>query len=131
MDGAHNEDAARSLKRSLQLYLPNKKLLFIVGILADKNYETILKELAPLAEKIIAITPDSPRGLPAEQLALVAEKYCTQVMVGGDMTNALKLAEKEEREYDAVLVFGSLYSLHLAYDFFDRVDKDVKRSPQK
>ncbi|MCR4674226.1 MAG: bifunctional folylpolyglutamate synthase/dihydrofolate synthase, partial [Lachnospiraceae bacterium] len=42
VDGAHNEDGANALAKSLKEYFPNKKFHMIVGILADKAYDKML-----------------------------------------------------------------------------------------
>lgn len=123
VDGAHNPDAARSLKQSINLYLKGKKKLYIIGILADKDYRSILSVVGKDAEKIITVTPDNKRALPAEDLAQCAREYCDCVTVGGTMEQALMLAKREESNYDAVLIFGSLYSLYQVYDFMEQKDE--------
>lgn len=120
VDGAHNVDAAKSLKKSISLYLKDKKILFITGILADKEYEKIMELLAPCAKKIITVTPDNPRALPAKKLKNVALQYCSCVESRNTVYDALMLAQQEEQNYDAVLIFGSLYSLHLFYDYLEQ-----------
>lgn len=117
VDGAHNMDAARSLKESIELYLPNKKLLFVVGMLRDKEYREVLKLLASKAKEVLTFTPDNERALPAEELALVAKEYYETVCVGGSMRETLVQIEKIEKNYDGILIFGSLYSLHEVYEY--------------
>lgn len=117
VDGAHNPDAARSLEQSIGIYLKGKKLLYIVGILADKDYDAVLSFVGGYADKIITVTPDNDRALSAKDLGICARKYCSCVEVGGTMEQALTLAQKEEAAYDAILIFGSLYSLHSVYAF--------------
>lgn len=124
VDGAHNPDAARSLKKSIDFYLKGKKMLYITGILADKDYNSILSFLGKDAEKIITVTPDHERALPAEKLAQCARTYCDCVTVGGTMEEALVLAKQQELDFDVVLIFGSLYSLYQVYDFMERQDKE-------
>lgn len=118
VDGAHNEDAARSLRRTIDMYLPDKKIACIVGILADKEYDKVLSYLAPKMAKMITITPDNPRALPAMKLKVVAEKYCGNVVVAETVEQGLEMIGKEDKEYDAILVFGSLYYLKHVYDYF-------------
>lgn len=120
VDGAHNPDAARSLEKSIGIYLKEKKLLYIVGILADKDYDAVLSFVGRYADKIITVTPDNDRALSAKELEICAEKYCSCVAVGGTMEQALALAQKEEAAYDAILIFGSLYSLHSVYAFMEQ-----------
>ena len=40
-DGAHNEDAAKALEESIQLYLLNRPLTFVIGVFKDKDYRGI------------------------------------------------------------------------------------------
>lgn len=79
-DGAHNEDAARQLAKCIQYYFTNRRIIYIIGILADKEYEKILAITAPLARLIFTITPDNSRALPAKELAQCAKKWCDQVV---------------------------------------------------
>lgn len=124
VDGAHNEDAARSLAASVSLYLENKKILCIVGILSDKEYDKVLAHVAPLAAKIITITPDNPRALSATKCMEAAKVFCPCVKVGETVEHAMDMARKEEKEYDAVLLFGSLYYLHHVYDYLEKRVKE-------
>ena len=78
--GAHNPDAAYSLRRSLDEYFPNKRLIFIIGVFKDKDYDTILSITAPYAYKIFTVTPASKRGLDSAVLADKARKYCNNVI---------------------------------------------------
>ena len=69
LDGAHNPQAARALKNSLEQYFSGKKLYYVFGVFRDKDYKKIIELTAPAAEHIITVeTPDNPRALPAEEL---------------------------------------------------------------
>ena len=105
-DGAHNPGAAYALRCSLDEYLHNKKLIFIIGIFKDKDYNEILRITAPLAHKIFAITPPSLRGLDSSVLADTAKKYCSRVIDAKNIRKAVTLCSDEQ--CDAVVVFGSL-----------------------
>lgn len=120
VDGAHNEDAARSLAETVSLYLKNKKILCIVGILEDKEYEKILAHVAPLVQKIITVTPDNPRALSAVKCMEAARVFCSCVEVGETVERAMDMARQEEKQYDVVLIFGSLYYLHHVYDYMEK-----------
>lgn len=63
------EEAALRLRDSAGTYFTNRRLIFIIGVLADKDYQSILRIMAPLADTIITLTPVSPRALPSEKLA--------------------------------------------------------------
>lgn len=118
-DGAHNADGARALVESLEIYLKNKKVLFILGILADKDYRSILSYTGKYARQIYTVTPDSERALSAKELAKEAERYCNHVEYFDSVELALSKAQQEENQYDAVVIFGSLYYLHRVYHYIE------------
>lgn len=109
VDGAHNEDGAKVLKQSLELYFKNRRIYYIMGMFRDKEYEKVLALTAPLAESILTVqTPGNPRALEKEALAEVAKKYHPHVCAAENLKDAversLKIAEKE----DVIVAFGSL-----------------------
>lgn len=123
LDGAHNEDGARNLACSLERYLKGMRIIGIAGILADKEYEKIMAQIAPKLEYLLVITPDNPRALPAKQLKEVAEKYCSKVEVCKTVEQAMERAEKEENAFDAVVIFGSLYFQKDVYAYLEKESK--------
>lgn len=118
IDGAHNEAAAASLAKSLKQYFPElvpgeKRLVGVVGVFRDKEYDEILKKTLPLMRAVYTLKPEGPRGLEAETLAACARKYCTMVHACKDAGEAVKKAiEQVKKEEDAVIVYGSLSFLH-------------------
>lgn len=109
LDGAHNEDAAKKLRETLKMGFTNGKIIYIIGVLADKEHEKMLKLLLPLAWKVFTVTPDHPRGLEGQILAQEARRYHDDVTccrkVSEAVTAALALAEQENA---MILAFGSL-----------------------
>ncbi len=109
IDGAHNEDAALYLKNTLQRYFNKQRIIYIVGVLADKDYSKILAQMAPLAHKIITVTPGNERALASSQLAIEAKKYCTcSVIDAQTVPNAINIAYDGADKEDVILAFGSL-----------------------
>lgn len=110
IDGAHNRDGARMLQKSIETYLQGKELTAICGVLADKEYEEILRITAPSIRRMITIqTPDNPRALPAEKLAAAARHYIQDVQAAAGIEDAVRTAlAQTARENGAVLAFGSL-----------------------
>ena len=108
-DGAHNRDAADRLRETLELYFPDKRKIFIAGVLADKEYDYVMSRLAPLAARVITImTPDNPRALPAEKLAEDVRKYNEYVETAESLQDAVRRAWAYAGEDDVILAFGSL-----------------------
>ena len=108
IDGAHNEEAASTLREAIELYFQGRRILYLMGVLADKEYEKILKITAPLAALILTLTPENARALRSDLLAEKARNYCDRVIDAGTVTQALHLAFEEAGEEDVIIAFGSL-----------------------
>lgn len=109
IDGAHNPDAALLLRESVELYFKNKRLIFIMGVFADKDYDSILRIMAPLAEHIITVhTPGNDRALPSYELAKAALLYNPNVTSAASLQEAVELARLLADKKDVILIFGSL-----------------------
>ncbi len=110
-DGAHNEDASRRLAESLQFYFAEKKMIFILGMLKDKEYEKVINNTCNMAEHIITVTPPiRERAMPAYELAQAVRECNGNVTVADSVPEAVEIAYLlASREKDAVIVaFGSL-----------------------
>ncbi len=116
IDGAHNEDAAASLAQNIKHYFEGKRIIFIMGVLADKDYDAVLRHTGKYAVKIYTITPNTIRGLPAEKLAQTALKHNSQVVIAGTVLQAVKLAYETAGEEDVIIAFGSLSYLNEIYN---------------
>lgn len=118
IDGAHNEDAARRLRESIETYFPGRKLICIMGVFKDKEYEKIANLMAPCMKRVYTVNlPDRNRTLSAERLAQVvtaALERCgdavpdSAVLAAGDVETAVKEAQKYAGSEDIILAFGSL-----------------------
>lgn len=109
VDGAHNEDAAVRLAESLEFYFTNKRVIYIMGVLKDKEYEKIIASTHALADQIITVTPPgNPRALPAYELArAVAEVHC-DVTAADSLEEAVEMSRLLAGKEDVIVAFGSL-----------------------
>ncbi len=109
VDGAHNEDGARRLAEGIRFYFTNKKILYIMGVLKDKEYEKIVAETYAYAEQIIVVTPpENPRALPAHELAATVVQYHPHVTEAASMEEAVEMAGLLTEKDWVILAFGSL-----------------------
>lgn len=109
IDGAHNEDAAKKLRETLEMGFTNCKIIYIIGVLADKEHEKMLQLMLPLAEKVYTITPHNPRAMDGAALAAEAGKYHPDVTFVPRLEEAVRLAlEEAAGEQKMILAFGSL-----------------------
>lgn len=114
IDGAHNPHGAYALKDNIDLYLKNKDIVYITGVLRDKNYNKIAEITAPYATKIFTIQSDSPRALGAEEYAKAISKYNKNVTA----CSSVKEAVLSALEYENILVYGSLSFMGEIYKIF-------------
>ena len=112
VDGAHNPNGVEALAACLEQYLPDRKVTFVMGVMADKRYDQMLDLVAPFAEKFITVTPDSHRSLPSVQLAAdIGRRLGLPVKAAGTASEGVSMALEEARPGDAICVFGSLYQV--------------------
>ena len=74
IDGAHNSHGVWALRESLKELYPDEKFHFIMGVMADKDYEEMIEALLPLAIDFITVTPESNRALQSKDLAECIQK---------------------------------------------------------
>lgn len=110
LDGGHNPQCAGTVVQNLADYFPGTKHIMLVGVLADKDYETLFSVLNLASDEFICITPDSPRALPAEKLAEFLQRFGKPVSVCDNIEDAVFLAIDKAREEEGVVcAVGSLY----------------------
>ena len=108
VDGAHNAAAWEYLRTSVEKYFTNCRVIYIIGVLKDKEYEKMVEILAPTMAAAVVITPDTPRGLPKEILAPLIQAQGVPTQLADTSAEALQKARKQAGETDVILVSGSL-----------------------
>lgn len=122
VDGAHNEDAARKLAQTVQFYFTNKKIIYIMGVLRDKEYEKIAEIMSPFADSIITVTtPGNPRALSALTLAETVAKYHNRVTAADSLEEAVEMSYLLADKDSVILAFGSLSYLGQIMDIIDKM----------
>lgn len=105
VDGAHNSNGIHALKTSLMQMFPEEKFHFIMGVMADKDYEKMVEELLPLALDFATVTPESSRALQAEGLA---EKIKNRGIPARSLQNVSQVFEVLTPK-EKTVALGSLY----------------------
>lgn len=109
LDGAHNEAGAEKLKETMYTCFPGRRILIVAGMLADKETDKIVGQLAQISKSFIAAEPDNPRKLPAEDLAELLADCGAECTLAKDGRSALQMAMEHETEPEVILFAGSLY----------------------
>ncbi|AWK51845.1 bifunctional folylpolyglutamate synthase/dihydrofolate synthase [Clostridium beijerinckii] len=111
IDGAHNIDGIKALRKNIEKYFKYNKIYLLLGILADKQVKEMIEEIAEVAEKIYALTPHSERAELSEDLKNEILKYNSNTIALESYEEAFLLALKEAKEEDLILISGSLYMI--------------------
>jgi len=106
-DGAHNPAGVAWLRR----HLPPGQWTVVLSILADKDVDSMLEALAPLANTLVATSSSNARAIPAAELAARAENLFERVVAVDDPALALARARELTAPGGFLLVTGSLYLL--------------------
>ena len=123
LDAAHNTDGVKSLKKALKEQVKYNKLVLVIGILGDKALDDMLKEIIPMADKIIITKPDSPRAAEPETVAQTAEKYTRYPIILEDsIPRAINIALSLAEPKDLLLISGSLYTISEARKAVKQLD---------
>lgn len=121
VDGAHNPQGTSALAETLRAIFPEKKFTFVCGVLADKDYDSSLDLIAPLANKFFAVAPNSYRALSAEKLAEEIKIRCGVPVSSYDtIPEALDAVLAGADKSDIICVFGSLYQVGDVRAYFGR-----------
>ncbi|MCR1949633.1 bifunctional folylpolyglutamate synthase/dihydrofolate synthase [Clostridium sp. DSM 100503] len=111
IDGAHNISGIEYLKRNIEEYFKYKNIYLILGILADKNVEEMVKIIAPVATEVYTVTANSIRAASANELKKVVLKYNNNCIAFDDYDNAIKLSLNKAKKDDLIVAAGSLYMI--------------------
>ena len=109
-DGGHNPQGIDVAKRSIKAYFENEKILLLTGVMGDKDYSYMVKELSSLSEHVYTVTPNNPRSLSAFELAEIYRSYGVNATPFLTVEEAVKTAFEDARHQKRpLLILGSLY----------------------
>lgn len=108
LDCAHNPDALEHLSRWLQTHFEHRRLVTVMGMLADKDHHTGIHRIAAQSDQFFAVPPPSARALSSETIAREASEVCPMVTACPDVSTALEQALAALGPNDALVVCGSI-----------------------
>lgn len=115
-DGGHNEGCSLALRDFLLRY-DVKNIKMLIGMMADKDVESYVGNIAPLCKEIVTVTPSNPRSMKAESLMKIAEKYCDNCKFIDNPKKGYEYVLSNAQNDDTVLICGSFY---LMSDIFNK-----------
>ncbi len=121
VDGAHNVDAARSLKKSLEQYCDFERAILVIGASAEKDIASLVSELAPLFDRVMVTRSRHPRAMAPALLAAEFARHGIEARVAEDVPSALSQAQALAGEGDLICVAGSLFVVAEAMEQLGRL----------
>ncbi len=118
LDGAHNPAAALALAQALKKTRGNGRLLLVMGIMADKEVDTILARLLPLAQTVIFTRPEYFRSATTADLARRARPYSLEILEIPRVSEAIRRAQALAGPGDRIVITGSLFTVGEAKEYF-------------
>ncbi|MGM9521405.1 MAG: bifunctional folylpolyglutamate synthase/dihydrofolate synthase [Oscillospiraceae bacterium] len=109
LDGAHNPHGIAATAKSLSEDFPGKKIVFLTGVMADKDIANMYPLIGPLADCFITVTPNNPRSLPAEDYAALLNCAGFEAHAAASIEDGVRMAEMRAGRDGVVCALGSLY----------------------
>lgn len=106
VDGAHNPASAETLVETIKNEFPGEQITFVVGILADKDVQQILRLLEQVSDEFYFVDFDNPRAMAAQNLLGLSKATSKNILV--DYVQFLQVQSDSKRR---TVVSGSLYLL--------------------
>ena len=118
LDGGHNPQCIQALRAALDGLFPNQKLIFITGVLGDKDYQDMIDQMVPISKAFYTVTPDSERALSAQTLAQLLQSRGVSAIPTSGLAQAIELALQQAGKDDCICLCGSLYMVGEARHIF-------------
>ncbi len=109
LDGGHNEGCANALAEFIRKHLSDKRIIMVSSMMADKDYLSYMRIVAPFASVFVATKADVPRALSSDELCEVARKFCSDCYSISEPMKAIAAAANITEKDDVLIVCGSFY----------------------
>jgi dihydrofolate synthase/folylpolyglutamate synthase len=118
LDGAHNPAGALVLKESLKKEFQYHHLILLIGMMKDKDIESVLHLLAPRANHLILTRPHIDRAAPPTSLKKALGQKGKRAEIIEDLKEAIDKGLAMTKEEDLLCITGSLYTVGEARAYF-------------
>ena len=105
IDAAHNPAGAEALCQMLQGKMTGQRTTFLIGMLADKNWESFVNKILSVADRVVCVPVSSERALSPCQIAEKCRQHCAQVIEAKSLEEGLEKVKDDP----FVVVTGSFY----------------------
>ena len=111
LDGAHNPDGIRTLRRTLDEVFPGCDTVFLFGVLADKDHAEMARLLFRNRDRVVVVRPHSDRAAGVDGIAREAAGFVSHVETADTIAAGLEQARRLAAPDGIVCAAGSLYMI--------------------
>jgi dihydrofolate synthase/folylpolyglutamate synthase len=108
IDVGHNPDAASVLVNTLDSHFPDRRVLFVVGIMGDKDVGAVINTLSKRAAAFYFAKPNTDRAADPGDLCRLTDK---KSVIGQSVSHALRMAIDGACGDDVICVTGSFFTV--------------------
>lgn len=123
LDSAHNVAGAETLASYVRSAIPRENAILILGVLADKDIDGIVRQLAPQFKEVVFTRAPSSRAASPKDLAAAARSSKVEISMEEDVPAALKHTIKRMKAGDTLVVSGSMTVVGEAKAYFVKLKK--------
>lgn len=109
IDGAHNPEGVAVLKNNLKELYPDQSLILVCGMMKDKDYMNMIRQVLPFSKKVMTVSPDPYRGFDPFETAQRLSNEGTEAEAFDSVASVVDKLKQESSSKDTVIVMGSLY----------------------
>ena len=120
-DGSHNPDGVEYLSHTLEQCLGKQKIVFLIGVMADKDYTCYADILREHIDTVFTVTPNNPRSLDCRYLAEMFAYNGVPPFAFPDLESGIKIAYHYAKKNNLPLI--AMGTLYMYKDFTEILDK--------
>ena len=126
LDGAHNPPAMRSLAHTIANDFDFEGLILVLGVMGDKDISNILREILPLADRVIYTRPTYYRAANPRYLMDMAREFGKAGEVHFSIPAAIDRARDLADKRDLILITGSLFTVGEVKSYLDPISYPIE-----
>lgn len=122
-DGSHNPDGIEHTAQSLKEYFGKKRVVLLIGVMADKEYNLYADILHEHIEIVFTVTPNNPRSLDCQTLAGTFSQKGIPAFSFEELEDGVISAYSYAKDKNLPLI--ALGSLYMYKEFTDTLNKMI------
>ncbi len=119
LDVAHNPAGTKTLIHALNQLFPERRIIFVFGVMEDKDYPLMLKEICAKAKFIVLTKPDYKRAAEPESLKEVVGQAGIPYQILPQVKEAYPFALDKAKWEDIICITGSHFTVGEFLTWFD------------